>query len=147
MGSCSRSEHVRSKDSRRDLWPVVENGGDAPVEQNDNAVAQAQQFIEIGAHEQHGATALRHFVDAAVQEGSCRNINAARRLVGDQEFRIGSKFTRGNQLLRIAAGKGIEPFGDGARAHRILPYHAADARLDGAPVQKRPPENLPVGGD
>src|SRR5690606_9410899 len=51
------------------------------------------------------------------------------------------------ELLRIAAGKGIEPFGNRARAHRILPYHAADARLDSVPAQERPPEYLAVGGN
>ncbi len=94
-----------------------------------------------------GATALRHFVDAAVQEGSCRNINAARRLVGDQEFRIGGKFTRGNQLLRIAAGResSLSVMAPARTEYcLIMPLTRA---LDGAPAQKRPPENLPVGGD
>src|SRR5690606_21955718 len=100
-------QHIRSEDGWCYVWSVFQNSDNASIEEYDDTIAQTQQFVEIGADKQHGAAALCHFIDAPMQEGRRRNVDAARRLVGDQEFRIGGKLARGDELLRIAAGKGI----------------------------------------
>lgn len=90
---------------------------------------------------------MRKLVDEEVKEGRWRKINEESRMVGDKEFRIGGKLKRGNKILRIEEGKGIENLGDGEREKRILNYNEDEERIDGDKEKKRKKENMNVGGE
>ncbi len=72
-----------------------------------------------------------------MQESCRRNVDAACWLIGDEKFRIGCQFTCGNQFLRIAAGKRVEPLRNRACPHRIALDHILHAGLDRVPAQER----------
>src|SRR5919201_2911775 len=77
----------------------------APLAHDDNAIRHAEDFGQLGRdhHDPHALVgeAIHHVVDLALRA----DVDAARRLVEDEELRRRNQMARDEQLLLVAAGK------------------------------------------
>ena len=80
-------------------------GDRAPVAQHEHAVRALDDLLELGGDHQHAQALIGEFADERLNLGLGADVDAARRLVEDQELRIGAEPSRQQDLLLIAAGK------------------------------------------
>ena len=85
---------------------AAENSGDAAVAQHENAIRAAQQLREFRAHQDdslpRGRKPIENFVDVLLGA----DVDAARRVIQEQNVRIGQQPTREQHFLLIAAAQG-----------------------------------------
>ena len=101
---------------------------DAPGEHHEDAVGQRDQFVELHGDQQDRATfgALAH--DLVMDRLGGADVDAACRLIDQQEARIAGKFARQHDLLDIAARKALDGLVRSLRAN----VEALDQRLASA---------------
>jgi hypothetical protein len=64
----------------------VEGGGHAATTKDDNAMSQGKDFGQFGGDEQDALTGLGQFLDQGVDLGLGSDVDAASRLVEDDEI-------------------------------------------------------------
>ena len=74
-----------------------------PVVQYQDAVAQRKQLVQVGADQQNGCASLSLFEQDLMDVSSRANIQAAGRLVGDNDWRAAAQFASEDELLLVAA--------------------------------------------
>ena len=85
-------------------WPAI-SPTMRPSFMHVDAVADAEQFRHLRRDDDDAFAFLRELVDDGVDLVFRADIDAARRLVEDQHFRIGEQPLRQHDLLLVAAGK------------------------------------------
>ena len=78
-------------------------GDDAAVAQHDDAVAEAQHLLELGRDEEHRHAVLGEVDDELLDLGLGADVDAARRLVEDEQPGRGGEPAREQHLLLVAA--------------------------------------------
>ncbi len=84
---------------------VGQVGDRAPVAQHEYAVSAFDDLLELGGDHQHAQALIGELADERLNLGLGADVDAARRLVEDQQLRIGAEPSREQDLLLIAAGK------------------------------------------
>ena len=80
-------------------------GDDASLEHHEDAVGKRQDLGELGRDEQDGVALVALGEELAVDELDGADVDAARRLLGDQHRRAMGKLARDHDLLQVAAGE------------------------------------------
>ena len=78
-------------------------GEDPSLEHHQHAVGERQDLAELGRDEQDGAAAVALGDELLVDILGRADVEAARRLLGDQERRLVREFARHDDLLQVAA--------------------------------------------
>ena len=84
---------------------VRQIGDRAPVAQHEHAVRALDDFLELGGDHQDAEALVGELADQRLDLGLGADVDAARRLVEDQELRIGAEPAREQHLLLVAAGE------------------------------------------
>ena len=79
--------------------------GDPAVLHHVDAIREAEDLRQLGADEHDPQPLVGEIINQAVDFGLGADVNAARRLVEDQDFRLRSQPARQDDLLLVAAGK------------------------------------------
>src|ERR1700733_11923140 len=79
---------------------------DPALVDHDDPVRQSPDFLVLERHEQYRATLVALRDETAVNELDRAHIEAAGRLVGDQDLRLGRDLAGDGDLLLVAAGQG-----------------------------------------
>ena len=70
-----------------------------------DAVGQAQDFVQLERHQQHGFAFIAQAQQLAVDAFNGADVQTARGLRGNQQFWIAADFARQDHLLLVAAGQ------------------------------------------
>src|SRR5262245_33040413 len=105
-----------------------ERAGEFSFAQHDDTVGQTKQFGKFRGGENDAETARREFLDQAVDFGLALDVNALRRLVQQQHFRIGQQPFRQHNLLLIASAQ-VDCRGAGVRRFDAELYNGLAHRL------------------
>ena len=97
-------------------------GGEAAFGHHEDAVAERQQLGQLGGDEEDGAALRGELADHVVELGLDADVDAARRLVEDEDRRVGEQPAGEDRLLLVAAGE---------LADRLAHRGEADAELLG----------------
>ena len=80
-------------------------GDRAPVAQHEDAVGALDDLLEFGGDHQHAEALVGEFADERLDLRLGADVDAARRLVEDQQLRVGAQPAREQHLLLVAAGE------------------------------------------
>src|SRR5699024_3890343 len=83
-----------------------ELAGNLALVEDDNAVAQVQDFIEVVGEQEDGLAIVPFGHKRLVDELDRANIEAAGRLDGEEHIRVALELAGDDQLLLVAAGEG-----------------------------------------
>ena len=78
---------------------------DAALEHRNRAIGQLDNLLDVGGDHQHGNARILELTDDVIHIASCRRIDAAGRLVEDDDLRAGGQAARDDDLLLVAAGE------------------------------------------
>ena len=90
-------------------------GHDPALVDDQHAVAERADLLELQRHEQHAAARVALLEQLPVDELDRADVEAARRLRGDRDLRLLGELARDHDLLLVAAG---ERAGQRLRARR-----------------------------
>ena len=80
-------------------------GGDPAAVEDDDAIGERQQLVELFGDEQHRAAATAEIEDLLMNEDRAADVDAAGRLGGDEKTRFEVELARDHHPLLVAAGK------------------------------------------
>ena len=112
---------------------AVELGDEPPLAHDEHAVAHAEHFRQFARDHQDGDARAGELAHQAVDLGLGADVDAARRLVEDEELRIVGEPLAEHDLLLVAAGEAPGDLLDRTR----LDAEALDALLRHAPLGGR----------
>ena len=79
--------------------------GDAAAAQHDDAIGKREDLVEFDRDQEHRLAGVALGDDALVDEFDRADVDAARRLPDEQDFRIALDLAREHDLLLVAAGE------------------------------------------
>ena len=82
-----------------------ELGDAAPFAQHEDPIRAFEHFLEFGGNHQHAEPVLGELLDDALDLRLGADVDAARRLVEDQQLRVHREPAREQHLLLVAAGE------------------------------------------
>src|SRR3989441_174134 len=103
--------------------PAVAHGDDLTAVHDRDAIRQLEDLVELGRHEQDRCAGVALGDRLAMDELDAADVEAARRLVEDEESRLAAELPRDNHLLLVAARQRARGDGRGRRPDVV--------RLDG----------------
>ena len=80
-------------------------GDDAAAIHHRDAVGELKQLFEVLADQKHAPPPARSCQELAVDEFGCADVDAARRLGGEQDSRVARELAGEERLLQVAAGQ------------------------------------------
>ena len=108
------------------IWPVV---------QDEDAVGEVEDLVQLERHEQDGAARVALLDQAAVHELDGADVEAARGLRGDHQARVGVDLARQDELLLVAARERARGRRGAAAAHVVGLDPLGRARGHGVAVE------------
>src|ERR687898_283333 len=133
--------HVEPELGAADL-AVLELAGDAALIEHQDTVAEVQNLVQLEGEQQDPLAGVAGGDELLVDELDGADVEAARRLDGEQDVRITVQLAGDDQLLLVAAGEGA---GDGVGRrgadvellHQLARHAAAGAAVDAAAADER----------
>ena len=96
---------------------ATEIGDDAPAIDDEDAVREGEDLVDVRGNDEDGAAAVAHLDEYAVDRLDRADVDAARRLLGDDRHAPARQLARKLNLLLIAAGKRASGRGVACAAH------------------------------
>src|SRR5260370_40869611 len=114
---CAPEARARGRSSRRFLTQhhtpdavdarqvATELANDPPIVEPDDPIGERENFIERFRDQQNSASTIAKGSNQRVNKGRPGNVDPARRLGGDKQFRLAIEFARDCEALLVAPGE------------------------------------------
>src|SRR5690606_25938907 len=98
----------------------IELADGEPVAQNDDAVAEGEELVELGGGDDNGGAAAGCIGDAVINVGACDDVDPLRRLVEQEYSWSALQPARDDDFLLVTAREGADGLFDAAGAHSVF---------------------------
>ena len=123
--------HVFAHHVVGELGGVLEIRRDAPVVHHDEAVGELHDLVEIGGDQQHRDAGAGELDELFADEFRGADVDAARRLVGQDQHGVVGELARDHDLLDVAAREHRHMLPPRLAEHGVLVNQPVGLRVDG----------------